>query len=120
MAAPKLPPQPCAWCGEPFTPRWRKTAAGDPYLTRYCGNACARRAVGAAQRVNAAHRDETRSEQKRRQSTADPTPCAHCGGLFKPYPSHGQLSRYCSRACAQAVSTPKMLAGLAAKRAGAP
>jgi len=121
VAAPPLPPQPCAWCGEPFTPRWRKHhRTHDPYLTRYCGASCARRAQGAAKRVNMAHTSETRSEEARRQSTAAPAPCAHCGGLFKPYRSHGQLTQYCSHACASAVSVPRMRAAQAAKRGMAP
>ncbi len=115
-----LPAQACAYCGEQYTPRWRKTAAGAPYLTRYCGAACARLAQGTAKRANMAHTSETRSEEKRRQSTTAPAPCAHCGGLFKPYLNHGKLTRYCSRACSQAESVPKMLAGLAEKRGVAP
>ncbi len=115
-----LPAQPCAYCGEPFTPRWRKTKDATPYLTRYCGTACARRAQGTAKRVNMAHTSETRSEESRRQSTAAPATCAHCGGLFKPYPNHGKLTRYCSRACSQAESVPKMLAGLAEHRGATP
>ncbi len=120
VAAPPLPPQPCAYCGESFTPKWRKTKDGTPYLTRYCGTPCARRAQGTAKRVNMAHTSETRSEESRRQSTAAPATCAHCGGLFKPYPNHGKLTRYCSRACSQAESVPKMLAGLAESRGVAP
>ncbi len=120
VAAPKLPSQPCAWCGELYTPRWRKTDAGEPYLTRYCSNACARRAVGAAQRVNAAHTSETRSEQARRRSTAEPVLCAHCGGRFQPYRSHGKLTQYCSQACANTAKVPRMLAALAAKRGATP
>ncbi len=120
VAAPPLPPQPCAYCGEPFTPRWRKTKDGTPYLTRYCGQACAKRAAGNARHVNAAHTGETYADSRRRRSAAAPTPCVHCGGLFQPYRSHGTLTQYCSRACVQAVSTPKMLAGLAAKRGATP
>ncbi len=115
-----LPAQPCAWCGELFAPKWSKTKAGEPYLTRYCGQACAKRAAGHARHVNAAHTGETRTAQARRTSGAAPTPCAHCGGLFKPYRNHGTLTRYCSRACSQAVSVPKMRAGLAAHRGTAP
>ncbi len=118
--APPLLPQACAYCGEQYTPRWRKTRAGEPHLTRYCGTACAQRAQGAAKRVHAAHTAETTREPKWRPSTAPATPCAHCGGLFQPYRSHGSLTRYCSRTCANAESTPKMLAGLAAKRGATP
>ncbi len=120
VAAPPLPPQPCAWCGEPFTPKWRKTKDGTPYLTRYCGTPCARRAQGAAKRVNMAHTSETRAEESRRQSTAAPVHCVHCGGLFKPYRNRGGLTQYCSRACASAESVPKMLAARHAKAAVTP
>ncbi len=120
LAPERLPSQACAWCGEPYAPKWRKTRAGERYLTRYCGTACAHRAVGAAKHVNAAHTAETTRTPKWRQSTAPATACAHCGGRFQPYRSHGGYTRYCSRTCASAESTPKMLAGLAAKRGGAP
>lgn len=118
-AAPPLPPVPCAWCGEAFTPRWLKTRAGEPYLTRYCGEACAKRAVHTAQRVNAAHAAEAWKDAAQRRAGAPPTPCAHCGGLFHPYKSHGALTRYCSRTCSQAVNVARLQAAHAEAR-GAP
>jgi hypothetical protein len=102
-----LPPQACAWCGEPFTPKWQRPKAGkEPCLTRYCGRPCAGKASAVRER--------------QARDVVAPTPCAHCGGLFKPYRSQGGYTRYCSRKCANAESTPKMLAALAAKRGAAP
>ena len=114
---PALPAVPCAWCGEAFPPHWEKTRAGEPYLTHYCGRACAQRAIGAAQRVNAAHRAETSKAKKQRTSKAPPTPCARCGALFTPYRSQDGYTKYCGRACASAVGLEKMRAAKAAQAA---